>query len=108
MKTQTIDLSSGPSGIGKTATSTAKRVAYADPPYIGQAMKRYKHGPKCAEVDHEALIQKLGTYDGWALSCSSPSLRNLMALCPPGVRVGAWVKTFCSFTRANPAFAWEP
>lgn len=28
------------------------RVAYADPPYIGQAMKHYGAQPNAAEVDH--------------------------------------------------------
>lgn len=85
------------------------RVAYADPPYIGQAKKRYSHDPNCAEVDHRKLIQHLETYDGWALSCSSPSLQEIIALCPPGIRVGAWVKPFCAFkANVNPAYAWEP
>ena len=31
------------------------RIAYADPPYPGQARKHYKRDPRCAEVDHAAL-----------------------------------------------------
>ena len=89
--------------------STTLGVGFADPPYLGQAKKHYSHDPQCAEVDHQALIQKLdATYDGWALSCSSPSLRVLLPLCPSDVRVAAWVKPFASFKRANPAYAWEP
>ena len=101
-------------GAGVSATRTddnnaaIKRVAYADPPYVGQAVRRYSHDPKCAEVDHQALIQQLTTYDGWALSCSTPSLRTLLPMCPRDVRVAAWVKPFCSFKGANPAYAWEP
>ena len=34
-------------------------VAYADPPYIGQARKHYSHDPNCAEVDHAELIDRL-------------------------------------------------
>ena len=89
----------------------AMRFAYADPPYIGQARKHYKHDPRCAEVDHADLVARLvGEYpDGWALSLSSPSLREVLSLCPPTVRVGAWVKPFCSFKPGvNPAYAWEP
>lgn len=85
--------------------------AYADPPYIGQAKRHYSHDPQCAEVDHAALIQHLRTEypDGWALSCSSPSLKHILALCPDGVRVMAWVKPFCAFkANVNPAYAWEP
>ena len=46
--------------------------AYADPPYIGQAKKHYKHDPRCAEVDHADLVRKLEAEypDGWAISLS--------------------------------------
>lgn len=85
------------------------RFAYADPPYIGQAKKHYSHDPLCAEVDHAVLIEKLNTFDAWALSCSSPSLRQILALCPEDIRVMAWVKPFCAFkVNVNPAYAWEP
>jgi hypothetical protein len=83
--------------------------AYADPPYIGQAKKHYGNDPRCAEVDHAALIAKLCTYDAWALSCSSPTLKTILALCPDDVRIGAWVKPFAIFKpNVNPAYAWEP
>ena len=83
------------------------KFAYADPPYVGQAKRHYGEG----EVDHEELIAKLVREfpDGWALSCSSPSLQYLLTLCPDDVRVMAWVKPFCSFKpNVNPAYAWEP
>ncbi len=84
------------------------RVAYADPPYIGQAMKHYGTQPNAAEVDHVALIQQLENYDAWALSASSPSLRVILPMCA-GARVAAWVKPFASFKPGvNPAYAWEP
>ena len=80
------------------------RVAYADPPYVGQAKKHYNR----EEIDHVALIEKLRTFDSWALSASSPSLRELWNLCPEA-RVGVWTKPFCSFKPGvNPAYAWEP
>ena len=86
------------------------KFAYADPPYVGQAKKHYNHDPKCAEVDHAALIAKMESdYDCWALSLSSPSLRQILPLCPESVRVMAWVKPFCSFKPGVPvAYAWEP
>jgi len=86
------------------------KFAYADPPYIGQAKKHYSHDPRCAEVDHAVLIAKLEMeFDSWALSCSSTSLQQVLAFCPSGVRVGAWVKPFCAFkANVNPAYAWEP
>lgn len=85
------------------------KFAYADPPYIGQAKKRYSHDPKCAEVDHEKLIEELDAYDAWALSLSTPTLKQILGYCPDDVRVGAWVKPFCAFKpNVNPAYAWEP
>lgn len=88
------------------------RMAYADPPYIGQAKKHYGNEASYAgEVDHAALIARLVAEfpDGWALSCSTPSLRYLLPLCPPETRVMAWVKPFCAFkANVNPAYAWEP
>lgn len=85
------------------------RIAYADPPYIGQAKRHYAHDPRCAEVDHAALITRLEQYDAWALSCSSPSLKQILPMCPPTVRCMAWVKPFAVFKPGvNPAYAWEP
>lgn len=81
------------------------QIIYADPPYIGQAKKHYNS----EEVDHEKLILELEGYDGWALSCSSPSLPRILSLCPSDIRIGAWVKPFCAFkVNVNPAYAWEP
>lgn len=86
------------------------RFAYADPPYVGQARKHYgKEATYAGEVDHVQLLVSLANFDGWALSASSPSLFVLLPLCPPGTRIGAWVKPFASFKKGvNPAYAWEP
>jgi hypothetical protein len=88
------------------------KIAYADPPYIGQSRKHYGDHPDYAgEVDHEALIARLvADYpDGWALSCSTPSLCYLLPLCPPDIRVGAWVKPFAVYkVGVNPGYTWEP
>ena len=85
------------------------RLAYADPPYPGQARRHYADDPRCAEVNHEVLIGTLCEYDGWALSTSSAALRDVLALCPEGVRVGAWVKPFAAWRKnVVPAMAWEP
>lgn len=83
------------------------RFAYADPPYVGQARRHYG----CTEINHAMLISHLVSDfpDGWALSCSSTSLRELLPLCPEDARVAAWVKPFASFKPGvNPAYAWEP
>lgn len=84
------------------------KFAYADPPYIGQAKR---HHYQCAEVDHAELIARLVSEypDGWALSLSSPTLRTILNLCPPDVRIAAWCKSFCAFKRGvRPAYSWEP
>jgi len=69
------------------------RFAYTDPPYPGTASKFYRHEKNYrGEVDHESLIRRLSTYDGWALSTSARALRDLLPLCPAGVRLCAWIK----------------
>lgn len=90
-------------------------VAYADPPYLGQARHYLKNHPEASAWDdpetHRALIERLTVEysDGWALSCSSPSLRVLLPMCPPDIRIGAWVKPFHIFKKGvRPAYAWEP
>jgi hypothetical protein len=91
------------------------RFAYADPPYLGLAEKFYGHlHSEAADYDkpetHQALIDRLCTeYDGWAMSLHSPSLRQILPMCPPEARVGSWVKPFCSFKPGvGVAYAWEP
>ena len=87
------------------------KFAYADPPYPGQAKRHYSDQPICCEVNHEILIGFLCSEypDGWALSTSSPALHKVLPLCPPYVRVMAWVKPFCSFKPGvGVAYAWEP
>lgn len=83
------------------------KFAYADPPYIGQAKKHYNS----EEVNHQKLINRLVKEypDGWALSCSSPSLHKIIPMLNSSCRIMAWVKPFCSFKPfVNPAYAWEP
>jgi hypothetical protein len=85
--------------------------AYADPPYPGQARTHYSHDPRCAEVNHKELFARLEELspDAWALSTSSVALHSVLEVAPPGIRIGAWVKPFCSFKyRVNPAYSWEP
>ena len=91
------------------------RVAYADPPYLGQGAKIYKsYHPEAEKWDnpeyHSALIQSLCIeYDAWAMSLSSPSLRVILPMCPDDCRIMAWVKPFCSFKPGvGVAYAWEP
>ena len=88
---------------------------YPDPPYLGKCGKFYDHNHpdgRCWDdlLTHKLLIDQLvmDYPDGWALSCSSPDLQELLPLCPK-VRVAAWVKPFCAFKKGvRPAYAWEP
>lgn len=88
------------------------RLAYADPPYPGQAEKHYSDDPRCAEVDHAELIARLDRdYDGWALSSGADlaAMRLVIPLLPDEVRVCPWVKPFASFKpNVTLAYAWEP
>jgi hypothetical protein len=91
------------------------RFAYADPPYLGVAKKRYPEHPESWVYDtvdgHRQLIDRLvGEFpDGWTYSLSAKSLYELLPLCPPDVRVMAWVKPWTAFRKnVNPAWAWEP
>ena len=87
------------------------RFAYADPPYIGQAERHYKeHKDYAGEVDHKELIDRLVSEypDGWALSLSSTTLKEILALCPDDVRVMSWVKPFHAWKNIRPSYAWEP
>lgn len=91
------------------------RFAYSDPPYLGCCEKYNHYHPdgRCwddVETYRLHIQQIVADYpDGWALSASSVSLRTLLPLCPPDVRVAAWVKPFCAFKRGvRPAYAWEP
>jgi len=60
---------------------------------------------------HADLIERLcDEYpDGWAMSLTSTSLKTILTMCPDDVRIGAWVKPFCSFKPGvGVAYAWEP
>ncbi len=86
-------------------------MAYADPPYPGMSHLYKDHPDYRGEVDHEALVRQLLTDfpDGWALHTASTTLQHVLSVCPPIVRVGAWVKPFASFKPGvNPGYAWEP
>jgi hypothetical protein len=90
----------------------ALRFAYADPPYPGMSEHYYgDHQDFAGEVDHRQLVRRLlrDFPDGWALSTSSATLHHVLRLCPPEVRVGAWIRPM-THTRGlkRPRKAWEP
>ena len=87
------------------------RIAYADPPYlVEKARSYYRHAPDgYAPIDYPALIERLTTYDGWALSLSAGSLQRILPLCPESVRVGIWARSgVLEYPRMHPANGWEP
>ena len=91
------------------------KFAYADPPYLGCGKLYASLHPEALTWDdpetHRSLVERLQAdyADGWAMSCSTPSLRVLLPFCPTDCRIGAWVKPFAVFKpNVNPAYAWEP
>ena len=75
---------------------TAVKIAYADPPYPGQAKRWYGNHPDYAgEVDHAELIERLcrDYPDGWALSTGMVMLQGVLALCPHDVGIAIWHNT---------------
>lgn len=96
-------------GVAPSGGHDVLNLAYADPPYPGLSRKYYgKHPDFAGEVDHAALIEQLSGYDGWALSTAARSLQDVLALCPPGSRVAAWVRGERPTRSAGPLNAWEP
>jgi hypothetical protein len=84
------------------------RLAYADPPYPGNAWLYRGHPDYAGEVDHGELLARLAGYDGWALSTSAEALPAVLALCPPGARVAAWHRGERPAASWEPLSAWEP
>lgn len=86
------------------------RFCYADPPYPGQA-KRYRQDPNHAEVDPVALMARLEEEfpDGWAMSSSSPALREIVPAMPKKARIAVWCKPFVRIPiNIWPAYSFEP
>lgn len=92
------------------------KLAYADPPYLG-CCKLYNHfhgdDGLCWDdlATHKILIERLMREypDGWALSCTSNNLKDILPLCPDKARVAAWCKSFCAFKKGvRPCYSWEP
>ena len=87
------------------------KIAYADPPYPGQAKRWYGDHPDYAgEVHLPALLNRLAGFDGWALSTSAASLQEVLMLCPTGVRVGVWYRSNSEHpgNRGTWWWSWEP
>lgn len=99
-------------GAAAVAGGHPLRLAYADPPYPGNAYLYRGHPDHAGEVDHDALVRRLAPYDGWALSTSAAALPLVLGICATfdlRVRVGAWVKGVRTNAAGRwPQNAWEP
>lgn len=88
------------------------RFAYADPPYLHQG-KLYKEHPQAAiwdnpETHKEMTDYFLRAYEGFAVSCSVPSLALYSKLLPTA-RICCWVKPFAIYKpNVGLAYTWEP
>ena len=93
-------------------SSSKRRLAYADPPYPGNARLYRGHPDYAGEVDHAALLSRLATYDGWALSTSARALPDVLALAVAQdlrPRVAAWIRGVRPHATARHALnGWEP
>lgn len=91
------------------------KLAYADPPYLGQG-HQYTDTPEAALRVYDSiegwedLIGRLHSeFDGWALSMTSDNLHDILPLVPRRARVAAWVKPFAAFKKnVRIAYTWEP
>jgi hypothetical protein len=99
-----------PAPAARPSSSQARRFAYADPPYPGMAGIYRDHPDYAGEVDHAALVARLLEEfpDGWALSTSAAAVRDVLASCPPGTRLAAWVRGERATRHWRPLNAWEP
>jgi hypothetical protein len=94
-------------GIARGVNIRPMRVGYADPPYPGCAWRYYRS----TEVDHAELVALLvrDFPDGWALSTSAKSLRDVLPLCPATARVCAWAKPHPAHVQSMGLHnTWEP
>lgn len=87
------------------------RIAYADPPYPGQAAKWYADHPDYrGEVDLAELLVDLDGFDGWALSTSAAALKDVIGLVSGEVRVAVWYRPNSEppGNRGTWWWTWEP
>jgi hypothetical protein len=80
---------------GLEVTAAPLRLTYADPPYPGKSRLYRDQASYGGEVDHDELLSRLVTYDGWALSTSAAALPEVLALAVARrlqARVAAWMR----------------
>lgn len=108
-------LASTVASAGVPTLMSDRRMAYADPPYPGQAHLYRRHPDYAGEVDHAELIERLEREfpDGWALSTSVPALGYVLSLCPSPERVSelrvcVWRRQPLPRPPARVMWSWEP
>lgn len=104
-----------------------KRLAIADPPYLGRAQRWYGEGGRGhgggrgradehpdarawdQPAEHRALVARLADeFDGWAIAATPESLPLYLAAAPPDVRVLVWHRRNAVPSGARVAARWEP
>lgn len=90
------------------------KLAYADPPYLGQGKRLYGKYHEEAHIWDEletqiSLLWGLAeNFDGWAFSATSTSLSQILPDAPE-CRVGAWIKPFAAWRPNHRVqYTWEP
>jgi hypothetical protein len=96
---------------GLEMTAAPLRLAYADPPYPGKSRLYRDQASYGGEVDHDELLSRLASYDGWALSTSAQALPAVLAAAVARgleVRVAAWMRGVRPHATARLLNGWEP
>jgi len=92
------------------------KFAYADPPYLGNGVRRYapfhdnaqQYDQPQAHID--LCSRLIAEYpDGFAISCNPKDLSMYLSALPPSVRVAAWCKSFHQIrVNVSTQYSWEP
>src|ERR1051326_4069185 len=85
-------------GAGESAAKTSVNKSVSAP--LRFAYARWRSG-----IDDSTLKQKLSEVDGWALSCDSTDLREVLPNFPPGTQVAIHALKYCEFE--TPSY-WFP
>lgn len=96
--------------VAMVPAETPRRIGIADPPYPGKAWLYKDHPDYGGEVDHDELLRRLVSFDGWALATSGEAAGDLLCLArsmDPRVRLAPWVRGARTTRGTVPTAAWE-
>lgn len=115
-----------------------KRLAIADPPYLGRARRWYGDGMSSGQLSrehggrsrkrgirpadehadaaiwddprtHRELVERISReYDGFAIAMAHDNLRHYLQWLPSDIRIAVWVKSNALCGAARVINAWEP